>query len=90
MVDLSLKAPAQGQGVYYAGVPRAIRWLANPRWTDDSQTMLEPVWIQRFHSVLPYTWPSPPPLLFQNGEKVMFLSEKVAQRNGPIFPNRLL
>ena len=40
MADLSLKAPAPRQGVSHAGVPRAIRWLANPRWTDDSRTML--------------------------------------------------
>ena len=53
-VDLSLKAPAPRQGVNHAGVPRAIRWLANPRWTDDSQTMVEPVWIQLFRSVLSY------------------------------------
>ena len=46
-VDLSLKAPAPRQGVNHAGVPRAIRLLANPRWTDDSRTMAEPVWTQR-------------------------------------------
>jgi len=34
--------------------------------------------------------PTPPPPLFQTGEKVIFLSAKVTQQNGPIFSKQAL
>ena len=51
-VDLSLKAPAPRQGVNHAGVPRAIRFLANSCWTDDSRIYFIP-WPKVSYSLAP-------------------------------------